>query len=355
MDVLIVKLAALGDVLRTTSVARRLRACRPGVRIVWLTSRAAGPLLERNPDVAEILALEDKPDLPRTFDLVLSLEEDAVAARLAMQACRGEFIGVYPDTGLSGACGAGCDEGRLRYTPSSALYYDMSALRRDPDGSLKAADRLKAANRLGYAQLWCKVLGLPAPSRPSDLRPVLVLSDAERKAAARGLCLTGARAKITRAIGFNPGAGKRWTAKQLSPEPAAAVADALAGLGRPVVLLGGPEEAERNRSILALSRRPLVDAGTKRGLRDFAALLSWFAALVTTDSLAFHLGQALGIPTVVLVGPTSASELELFTRGTHVTPKACACFYKPDCVTPPSCLDRLGPERIAKTVGRILA
>ncbi|MBI4346303.1 MAG: glycosyltransferase family 9 protein [Elusimicrobia bacterium] len=342
MDVLIVKLAALGDVLRTTSVARRLRACRPEVRIVWVTSRAAAPLLQRNADLAEVLALEDTPKLPRKFDLVLSLEEDAACARLATKACRGELIGVY-------------EEGGLRYTPSSGLYYDMSALHRDPDGGLKTADRLKAANRLGYAQLWCKVLGLPAPGRPSDLRPVLVLSDAERKAAARGLCLTGARAKLTRAIGFNPGAGKRWEAKQLSPEPAARVADALAGLARPVVLLGGPEEAERNRRILALARRPLVDAGTARGLREFAALLSWFAALVTTDSLAFHLGQALGVPTVVLVGPTSASELELFARGTHVRPKSCACFYKPVCVTPPSCLDRLSPARIAKTVERLLA
>lgn len=342
MDVLIVKLGALGDVLRTTSVARRLRAGLPDSRITWITSRAALPLLEGNPDVDRALALEDRPRLERRFKLVLSLEEDKAAAELARSSCSGELIGVL-------------EEGGLRYTDSSALYYDMSALNRDPDGGLKTADRLKAANRLGYARLWLKILGLPEPEKAEDLRPVLVLTDAERKTAARGLCLTGAKAKLTLAIGLNPGAGKRWPAKQLSVEPAARLADALADIGRPVLLLGGPDEGARNRELAAKATRPLVDAGTSRGLRDFAALVSWLAALVTTDSLAFHLGTAFGVPTLVLVGPTSAPELELFGRGAALRPEFCDCFYKPDCATPPSCLDKLEPAGVARAVKSLLA
>ncbi|MBI5201701.1 MAG: glycosyltransferase family 9 protein [Elusimicrobia bacterium] len=342
MDVLVVKLGALGDVLRTTSVVRRLKAVHPDVRVTWVTARAAMPLLEGNPDLERVLALEDKPKLERRFELVLSLEEDKAAAALALSSCSGEFIGVL-------------DEGGLRYTDSSALYYDMSALNRDPDGTLKTADRLKAANALGYARIWLKILGLPAPKQAAELRPVLVLRDAERKAAARGLCLTGAKAKLTRAIGLNPGAGKRWPAKQLSVGPAAELAGALAGLGRPVLLLGGADEAKRNRDIAARAPAPIVDAGTARGLREFAALLSWLAALVTTDSLAFHLGTALGVPTVVLVGPTSAAELELFGAGAAVRPPSCNCFYKPECATPPSCLDKLEPAKVAGSVRRLLA
>ena len=342
MDVLIVKLAALGDVLRTTSVVRRLKACRPEARITWVTARAAVPLLEGNPDLERVLALEDQPKLARKFELVLSLEEDKAAAALALSSCSGELIGVL-------------GEGGLRYTGSSALYYDMSALNRDPDGSLKTADRLKAANKLGYARIWLKILGLPAPKKAEDLRPVLVLTDAERKAAARGLCLTGAKTKLTSAIGLNAGAGKRWPAKQLSPEPAARLAEALSALERPVLLLGGADEAARNREIIRRAETPVVDAGTNRGLREFAALVSWLAALVTTDSLAFHVATALGVPTVVLVGPTSASELELFGSGACVSPESCNCFYKPECTTPPSCLDRLEPARVARAVKRLLS
>ena len=59
MDILIVKLGALGDVLRTTTLARRLKAAHGGAQIQWLTSRAALPLLERNPDLEAAFAVED--------------------------------------------------------------------------------------------------------------------------------------------------------------------------------------------------------------------------------------------------------------------------------------------------------
>lgn len=348
MDVLILKLAALGDVLRTTSVTRRLKACRPNARITWVTARAAVPLLEGNPDLERVHAMEDHPKLERSFDLVLSLEEDSSCARLARESCRGELIGVY-------------EQGRLRYTGSSALYYDLSSLNRDPDGLLKTADRLKSENRLSYARLWLRILGLPEPEDPEELRPVLVLTAEERKAAARGLCLTGAAAlragrgaKLSKAIGLNPGAGRRWPSKQLSPEPAARLADALGALGRPVVLLGGAEEKERNAEIARLAERPLVDAGTGRSLREFAGLVSRLDAVVTTDSLAFHVATALGRPTVVLVGPTSAAELDVFGSGNVLKSPDCSCFYRAECVRPPSCLDRLDPELVVRAVSRCL-
>ena len=334
MDILIVKLGALGDVLRTTTLARRLKAAHGGARIQWLTSRAALPLLERNPDLEAAFAVEDRPKLSRRFDLVLSLEEDAHAATTAEAACRGELVGIT-------------FRGGLRYTPSSALYYDMSALNREADGSLTRADGLKASNRLSYARLWLRILGLPEPADPADLRPVLALTDEERDAAGRGLALA---APLEAAIGFNPGAGGRWPSKQPSPETAAAWARALAALGRPVLLLGGAQEAERNRRIFALAGRGLVDAGTGRSLRAFAALVSRLAAVAATDSLAFHIATAVGRPALALVGPTSAAELDTFGRGEVLAAGPCSCFYRPRCSRPRSCLDELPAERVAQAL-----
>ncbi|MBI4422716.1 MAG: glycosyltransferase family 9 protein [Elusimicrobia bacterium] len=333
MDILLIKAAALGDVLRTTTVARRLKRRYPESRITWVTARAALPLLEGNPDLERVLPLEDAPRLERRYDLVLSLEEDLACAGLARAACRGELVGVYEDDGL-------------RYTPSSALYYGMSALNRDPDGSLTTADRLKAANRLTYAQLWLTILGLPHPGDPRELAPVLALSDAERRSAARAACWTGAKAKLSRAIALNPGAGARWPSKQLSPEAAARLAAALAALGRPVLLVGGPDEADRNRRIAEMAPGT-VDAGTGRGLREFAGLLSWCCAVVTTDSLALHVATALRRPTVALIGPTSSAELDVFGLGAKLAAPGCDCFYRARCSRERSCLDSLDPTAVA--------
>lgn len=54
---LIVKLAAAGDVLLATALARALRSVRPEVMIGWITTAYAAPLLQNNPDVDELLVL----------------------------------------------------------------------------------------------------------------------------------------------------------------------------------------------------------------------------------------------------------------------------------------------------------
>ena len=330
MNILIVKLAALGDVLRTTCLLEPLRRRYPDAKITWVTAASAAPLLANNPWLARVLSLEEAR-LEKSFDLVLSLEEDASAARLAQDACRGELVGIYPDGG------------KLRYTASSAAYYDMSLLNADAAGGLSAADRLKAANKLSYARLWLQILKLPAPSSP--MRPWLTLTEEElafKHPAGAGF------------IAINPGAGARWPAKQVSEEKAARILATLAVLGRPLILFGGKDEAQRNRAIAA--KVPgVVDPGTDLDLRSFAALVNLCDAVVTTDSLAFHVAAALGKGVAVLVGPTSAAELDGGPRCVKLVPEeGCSCFYRPRCRLETSCLDAIPEPAVVEAVKRCL-
>lgn len=333
MNVLIVKKAALGDVLRTTSLLPALR--RAGARpVTWLTAPAAAPLLAGHPDVGRVVTSGAR--LPRTFDLVLSLEEDLSCARWARRACGGRLVGVVEK------------DGALSYTEDSEPYYGMSLLR--PDRA--KADRLKAANRLSYAQLWLKILGLPPPAHVL-LAPSLFLSERERAWAKAFWRRRGW--KDGEVIGFNPGAGRRWPSKQLTVEASVAVAGALLRSGRPLLLLGGKEEAERNASILAALPRGRAAGHPSLPLRRFCALIERCAALVAADSLACHVAAALGRPAAVLVGPTSASELDL-GRGRVLTPPgACRCFYQARCTQAVACLSRIAPARVARAVESLLS
>lgn len=54
---LIVKLAAAGDVLLTTALARALRSACPEAAVGWITTAYAAPLLQNNPDLDELLVL----------------------------------------------------------------------------------------------------------------------------------------------------------------------------------------------------------------------------------------------------------------------------------------------------------
>ncbi len=340
MQILIVKSAALGDVLRTTSLLRPLRRRYPGCSISWMTSREARPLLENNPYVDAIFEIPEDRRLPakNAFDLVLSMEENVAAARWAGRLCRGTLIGVMENRGY------------LEYTESSAPYYGMSLLRPKAEGGLRAANKLKAANRSSYSDLWLKILGLTGRNGRRE-PPVLRLSRAEREWGKKAIRRLAGR----RPIALNTGAGGRWPAKQLSINRTAELADCLSRLGRPLLLLGGRQEAARNRRILDAARAPLLDAGTGHGLRRFASLIGACAALVTADTLAYHIASALRVPAVVFTGPTSAPELGTFENVAKLAPRPpCACFYRPHCRFKRSCLDRIPLGRFSAALRRCL-
>lgn len=338
MNILIFKLSALGDVLRTTSLLRPLRAKFPDARITWVTAKPALPLLEGNPLVAESMAWgpEAKQRLTgRTFELVLSLEEDEGICRLVAEGMTArKVIGVVWN-------GRG-----LAYTPESAPYYAMSLLNRDADGGLTAANALKKANAKTYVELWCGIIGLPRLSADEE-RPMVALTDADR---------TAAPARKRPLIGLNPSAGNRWPAKRLSPLRAGALCRALkARFGGPALLLGGPDEAEYAAAALKEAGPSAVDAGTGHSLRGFAAILESCDAVVTADSLAFHIANAVRTPAAVFVGPTSSSELDLFGTGILLTPsEECRDFYKARCTLDVSCIDRIPDETFCRAVERLL-
>ena len=345
--ILIVKLGALGDVLRTTSLLRPLRTRYPGCRVTWLTSRAARPLLTGNPLVGRVLTSSSQVRSSGPFDLVLSLEEDRRAAAAAREACRGTFVGIYPEGN------------KLKYTDSSAVYYRMSLLNRGRGGGLRSADGFKKRNRHTYAELWLKALGLPKPADRRRLRPIFKLRAIDRRAARRLARRKGYLGR--RPIGFNPGAGGRWPAKQLSIRSAGEwAAQWLLRFDRPVLLLGGREEGARNRAIARRARAlagprargKIYDAGTRHDLRSFAGIVESCAVVVTTDTLALHIANALARPVIVVVGPTSASELDVFTLGEKVMPAGgCSCFYRSRCRVAIHCLDRLSARAMAAKVG----
>lgn len=329
MSVLIVKRAALGDVLRTTTLLPAVRR-RWGGPVWWITDKAARPLLENHPLVDRVLVSGE--NLSRRFDLALSLEENADCARWAASA----------GTTLVGVTLAA--DGSLGYTRSAEAYYGMSLLR--PDKA--RADELKAANKRTFSQLWHGILGLPAPK---DAGPRLYLTEAERAAGRREL----ARLKLgaRRPFALNAGAGGRWPSKQVDEDAAVKLARGLRALGRPVLLLGGYDETERNGRI-ARAAGEGVAAHRPLPLRVFAALVEGCAGVVSTDTLTVHVAAAVGAPVAALVGPTSSTELDLGPRSAVLTPpRGCGCFYAARCRRDVHCLSELDPAKVARTIARL--
>jgi len=327
--ILIIKLAALGDVLRTTAILPGVKEQFPDSYIVWLTLREAIPLLKGNPLVDEIWSVED--DLPtrfdtEAFDVVLNPDADKRAAGLATKAKAPEKRGLLLDI-------RGC----LRPTgPGAATWLEMGAF-----------DQFKKANNRTYQELIYEMLELPYGRQPLVLR----LTEEEREEARTFLAQQGWQAN-DRLVGLNVGGGGRWKKKRWKEASFLELARRLADeLGVRPLLIGGA--AEQDFMLRLQDALPVggVCAGPNRSLRQTAALIGCCRVLVTGDTLAFHLATAQQVPVIVLLGPTSAAELDVYGRGAKiVSPIPCIGCYLTDCDIDPDCMQLISASHVFEAV-----
>lgn len=330
ITILIVKTGALGDVLRTTALLLPL-SCAYRARISWLTSKEAKPLLAGNPLIEKIFTAPKQ--ITQKFDWTLSLEEDKALAKIAQESFSKKITGVI------------VKDGQLSYTDDSAPYYQMSLL--NPNRAL--ANQLKSQNQKTFFELWLSILGLSRFKKSEFMRPQIFLTESERKTA---LNFARKRFLLDGAIGFNPGAGIRWPSKELSIEKSREVIKKLASFKKPILLLGGLEEKKRNRAISRGLKGVILPPPMP--LKSFAALMDFCTILITTDSLAFHIATALKKKVLVLIGPTSSSELDVFGKGEKIIARPCDCFYRPHCSREKSCLNAISESRVFSAVKRFL-
>ena len=128
--ILILKTAAFGDVLRTTSILPGLAKAHPGVPIAWATDPAAVDLVRTHPLVTEVVALERLA--ARSWGWVISLDDEEPLCALASSLETDRLSGAYMGK-----------DGKRAYTADVAPWFDMGLL--SVHGK-KEADRRKLVN-----------------------------------------------------------------------------------------------------------------------------------------------------------------------------------------------------------------
>jgi len=77
--------------------------------------------------------------------------------------------------------------------------------------------------------------------------------------------------------------------------------------------------------------------------------------VVTGDTLAMHLAVALGKKAVVLFGPTSHTEIELYNRGEKIySDMDCLVCYRQRCDKSPDCMEKIAADRVFKTIKKLV-
>ena len=351
MHIALIKLGALGDVVRTTSLLAGLKRLDPALELTWITDAAAAPLIGYHGDV-RFVRTPDEPGAWREtpFDWVISLDDSLVACHLASQLRSLQLSGAYRAA-----------DGTLRYTPDLEEWFGMGLLRPEEEGGLAEANRLKQANTRTFGQMLFDGLRLPGPVE----RPLVQVPPAARHEAGRLLVDLGVQAGAdlageprSRIVVLNTGAGTRWKYKSWGEDDTAQLGARLHdALGATVLLTGGVEEAVRNARIVAAANRPgVLAAPLVPDLLVFTALLGRCDAVVTSDSLALHLALSQGVRTIAFFGPTSDAEIDLFGLGEKVvTPLPCRRCYLADCDVRPHCMQSIGVARLFDATARCLS
>lgn len=327
--VLIVKLAAMGDVLRTTCLLRGIKA-RFGAPIVWVTRPNAVELLKNNPFIDEVWTDDSKLASrldAEPFRAVINVDADRASAAIAATARAKQKLGFSLDAA-----------GHLAPLDPAATAWHYMGIN----------DELKRANQRTYQDIIAGIAGVPA--RDNEL--IFVLTD-EEKAAATALQLPEGKV-----VGFNTGGADRWTRKQWTFDGFVELGRKL--LSRPdrvVVLYGGqPEEEFNARLEQTLASLRVFNVNTKRSVREFGAMLNRCDVLVTGDTLGMHVALALGKKLVVIFGPTSNAEIELYGRGMKiVSDVACRSFYRPECTAEPCCIQSIRSDTVLDAVEKLLS
>ena len=142
MNVLIIKLGATGDVVRTTPLLRRLSG-----NITWLTDAKNTVLLDGLKNDLRPYSWEERQKaLDGCYDLVINLEDTLDTAQFLRTLRCQEIFGAY----LEG-------NNTLRYTEDSSRWFDLSLI---SSYGRREADRLKFLNRHTYQELIFAGLGL---------------------------------------------------------------------------------------------------------------------------------------------------------------------------------------------------
>lgn len=291
--VLILKLRHIGDALLGTAVASALKRAAPGCRVSYLTTAGMEGLLALCPDVDRVLTVRRRA---RGADRLAALREQwALLRRL-----RAERFDLAVDLGggdrsafLAAASGAPLRVGVAAWHQTAAwrcrLYSRVVTRDVRAHTVQQDLDALRAA-------------GVAVASAPVRVRvPQAARARAAERLRAAGITGSGPLVLVhpTSRWGF-----KTWP----GPLVARCVTRLLAG-GAEVALTSGPEPEEAAALVgigqAVGGRAAAVFAGTL-ALEELAGMLAEAQAFLGVDSAPAHLAAALGVPSVVLFGPTAA-------------------------------------------------
>jgi len=310
VNILIVKLSAIGDVIHTLPSLAALRRRYPDARIDWVIEEAAADLIKDHPYLDRVIVSRRKRWIKDLKGGVIGKPLADIRAFIHEVRQRKydlviDFHGLFKSAVIVWISTGKRKLGYDSFQEMSGLFVNEKI---PEDMKKHAVERyLDFPRYLGADVQDAEFL---VPMTDENKRRVNALL------AENGIGETDAFAAV------NPIA--LWETKLWQDEKFARLCDRLiAETGIKVVFTdAGPEIIAR---IQALMSQPSGNLGGRTTLRDLACLYKRAAFVITTDSGPMHLAAAVGTPVCALFGPTDPGRTGPYGKGHVVIQKSLPC------------------------------
>jgi len=315
-DVLIIKLGAVGDVIRTTPLLRRLKILHPRARIWWLTAF---------PEVVPTLVDEILPFTPQSlaalmamhFDIVYNLDKNKEACALLSTLSARVKKGFTLNNGMPVPID---NDAEAKYM--TGVFDDLSQ------------ENIK--------------------SYPEEIFEIVGLSFAGEKYILDAFNDRGFTWKLPRTkkiIGLNTGCGGRWVSRLWAETNWVALAKRLKRASYLPLLLGGEHEDAKNKRIAQKSGARYLGHFP---LQQFINLVDQCDLVVTAVTMALHIAVWFNNKVVLFNNIFNRNEFELYGHGEILEPDFdCTCYYSPVC--PNDCMQYIRVETVFNTCKKLLS
>lgn len=331
--ILIINLDAMGDVIMTTAQLHGLKRKYPESTIYWITLKNALPLLFNNPlidyplewNFENILILQQME-----FDIVLNADKSQRSCALHKLINAKEKYGFTLN-----------EDGKIVPENSFADYNYLLGV----DDYLKFRVNQKTGQEI-LAETW-----------NNDYRRdkyILQLTQEEKNFAKefRSKIIENSEQTI---VGFNTGCSNLYPNKKMTIEQHVYLINELSKYSDyKLVLLGGPEDTERNQKIKELVCDKAILTPTNEGLRRGLCYIDVCDVVITGDSFGMHASIGLGKYVIVWFGVSCWTEIDLYDYGKKFYQEdlECSPCWKKVCPYNLECIERIDLNGMIEEVHR---
>jgi len=323
--ILIIKLGAIGDVIRSTPLLTKYKSIYPNCHITWITQSPDVLPKSMIDEIYKMDALNVYKVENTIFDIAINLDKEIEACSMLANVSAKEKYGyIWKDGHLAAATPA------AEHKIVTGLY-----------------DNISKENQKNYLEEIFEICHFKFNKEQ------YLLNFDETLAKKWNEKIASLNKENKKIIGLNTGCGARWQTRLWPQEYWIDLIKKLQNQGYFPVVLGGPDEDEVNKFY---AKETGCFYPGHYSLQEFISLTENTHLIVTQVSMMMHIALGLKKPLVLFNNIFNRYEFELYGNGVIAEPHSgCDCYFGNTCSRTKSCMYDLPVDDVLNHINKLLS